>query len=142
MLLLVFIYTLLNPKIGDDDHAPKMGHRLFFLLFGMGLGFYDGFFGPGTGSFWTAALILFLGFNMTKAAGCTRVMNFVSNIVALGLFVAGNNVAYSAGLCMGMGQLIGARLGSTLAIRKGARFIRPIFLAVVFATLVRMIYKI
>jgi hypothetical protein len=87
-----------------------------------------------------AALILLLGYDMTRAAGITRIMNFTSNIVALGAFVIGHNVLYSAGISMAIGQFIGARLGSGLAIRKGARFIRPIFLAVVFLTIARLGY--
>ena len=117
-----------------------MGNGVFFLLFGTTLGFYDGFFGPGTGSFWTAALLVFMGHDMTQAAGTTRVMNFTSNIVALGVFMLGGNVLYAAGICMALGQIIGARLGSQLAIQNGARFIRPIFLSVVFLTIARLGY--
>lgn len=106
----------------------------------MGLGFYDGFFGPGTGSFWTAALLVILGYDMTRAAGATRIMNFTSNAVALFVFVAGYNVLFSAGLCMAVGQILGARLGSGLAIKNGARFIRPLFLTVVFLTIARLGY--
>lgn len=141
MLAVVFFYTLLSRNIGDRDRRAKMSTPWFFFLFGSGLGFYDGFFGPGTGSFWTAAMILLLGFNMTRAAGVTRVMNFVSNITALAVFVQGANVDYTAGLTMAGGQLIGARLGSSLAIRKGARFIRPVFLVVVVMTIVRLLYQ-
>ncbi|MCP4347564.1 MAG: TSUP family transporter [Desulfobacterales bacterium] len=140
LLLFVLFYTLFSPKLGDDDHEPRMKQNMFFLVFGMGLGFYDGFFGPGTGSFWTAVLCIFLGFNMTKASGITRVMNFTSNIVALSLFIIGNNVLYSVGIIMAIGQVIGARIGSNLAIQKGARFIRPVFLTVVLITIVRLVY--
>lgn len=64
-------------------------------MFGLALGFYDGFFGPGTGgSFWTAALMVLLGYDMTRAAGATRIMNFTSNVVALSVFIIGHNVLY------------------------------------------------
>ncbi|MCA1793094.1 MAG: TSUP family transporter, partial [Desulfobacteraceae bacterium] len=119
---------------------PKMGQHLFYVLFGLGLGFYDGFFGPGTGSFWTGALLIFLGLDMTRAVGTTRVMNFVSNVVALAMFIIGGNVLWSAGLAMAAGQIIGARAGSSLAIKRGAGFIRPFFLTMVFLTIVRLIY--
>lgn len=140
LLLFVFLYTFFSPKLGDEDHDPRMSHNMFFLVFGIGLGFYDGFFGPGTGSFWTASLCIFMGFNMTKAAGSTRIMNFTSNIVALTLFVIGNNVLYTLGIVMGLGQIIGARIGSNLAIRKGAQFIRPVFMTVVLITIARLVY--
>lgn len=140
LLLFVLLYTFFSPQLGYGDRRPRMGSNNFFLLFGLGLGFYDGFFGPGTGSFWTAAFCIILGFNMTKAAGYTRIMNFTSNIVALSMFVMGNNVLYKVGIIMGIGQMLGARIGSNLAIKKGARLIRPIFLSVVLLTVARLIY--
>jgi len=138
LLLVVFIYTLFSKDLGTKTTPPKIAYHLFFLLFGLGLGFYDGFFGPGTGSFWTAALLIFLGMDMKKASGTTRILNFTSNIVALILFIISGNVLYSAGLCMAAGQIIGARGGSSLAIKKGARFIRPIFLTIVLLTVIRL----
>ncbi|MBU8911142.1 MAG: TSUP family transporter, partial [Desulfobacterales bacterium] len=135
LLLFVFIYTLFSKDLGHGSTNPRISQRLFFLLFGLGLGFYDGFFGPGTGSFWTAALLILLGLNMKKASGITRIMNFTSNIVALTVFIIGGKVLYSAGFCMAAGQIIGARAGSSLAIKKGVKFIRPIFLMVVFLTI-------
>lgn len=140
LLLVVFFYTLFSRTLGLKPGHPKMGRPLFFLLFGLGLGFYDGFFGPGTGSFWTGALLIFLGLDMTGAVGTTRVMNFVSNIVALAVFIIGGSVLWSAGLVMAAGQVIGARAGSSLAIKRGAGFIRPFFLTMVFLTIVRLIY--
>jgi len=140
MLLAVFFYTIWSKDLGFKSKDAVMGKGVFFLLFGLVLGFYDGFFGPGTGSFWTLALMTLMGYDMTRAAGATRIMNFTSNIVALGAFIIGGNVLYSAGLCMALGQIIGARIGSGMAIRRGARFIRPIFLTVVFLTIARLGY--
>ncbi|MCP4673190.1 MAG: TSUP family transporter, partial [Desulfobacula sp.] len=139
LLIFVFIYTLFSKDLGHGAGNPKISQQLFFLLFGLGLGFYDGFFGPGTGSFWTAALLIFLGLDMKKASGITRIMNFTSNIVALTIFIIGGKVLYSAGFCMAAGQIIGARAGSSLAIKKGVGFIRPIFLTVVFLTIARLV---
>jgi uncharacterized protein len=140
LLMAVFVYTLVSKELGFKQRRAVMNRRSFFCLFGMGLGFYDGFFGPGTGSFWTVALMVLLGLDMTSSAGVTRIMNFTSNIVALLVFGMGHNVLYSAGICMAGGQIIGARIGSGLAIKNGARFIRPIFLSVVFLTIVRLGY--
>ena len=140
LLLVVFVYTLFSKDLGMKNRHALMGTNGFFCIFGLGLGFYDGFFGPGTGSFWTAAFLVVLGLNMTKAAGYTRIMNFTSNVVALATFIVGGNVIYSAGICMALGQIIGARIGSGLAIKKGARFIRPVFLSVVFLTIARLGY--
>lgn len=140
LLLLVLIYTVFSKNLGLNDRKARLPQTLFFILFGLSLGFYDGFFGPGTGSFWTAALLLFLGSNLTKAVGITKIMNFTSNIVALTVFVIGGNVYYTAGITMAVGQIIGARVGSNLAIKKGTRFIRPVFIAVVLATIIRLLY--
>jgi len=141
LLFFVLLYTIFSPKLGYQDLKPKLSQNVFYLIFGLGLGFYDGFFGPGTGSFWTAAYCIFLGFNMAKAAGFTRIMNFTSNVVALCLFIVGNNVLYKVGIIMALGQIIGARIGSDLAISNGACFIRPIFLTVVLLTIIRLVYK-
>lgn len=140
MLLFVLFYTLMAKDLGMVQAKARMGKNLFFLLFGFGLGFYDGFFGPGTGAFWTGALLIFMGMDMTKATGTTRIMNFVSNITALTLFIAGGNVLYTVGLIMAAGQVIGANIGSGMAIKRGAPFIRPIFLTMVFLTIVRLTY--
>jgi uncharacterized membrane protein YfcA len=140
LLMAVFVYTVLSKDLGFKQRDARMPQKWFYLVFGLTLGFYDGFFGPGTGSFWTAALMVLLGYDMTRAAGATRIMNFTSNVVALSVFIIGHNVLYSAGICMASGQILGARIGSSLAIQKGARFIRPIFLAVVFLTITRLGY--
>ena len=140
LLLLVFFYTLFSRQLGRKDNPAKIKPSRFFILFGLLLGFYDGFFGPGTGSFWTVAFMFFAGFNMTRATGYTKIMNFTSNIVALTWFIMGGNIIWSIGLTMAAGQIIGARIGSGMAIRKGAAFIRPLFLTVVFLTIIRLAY--
>jgi uncharacterized membrane protein YfcA len=140
LLVAVFFYTLFSRNLGLVTTRARLPLNLFFLFFGLGLGFYDGFFGPGTGNFWMTGFMVVMGFNMTKAAGFTRIMNLVSNVVALAMFVVGQNVMYSVGMTMALGQIIGARLGSSLAIKGGAGFIRPIFLSVVFFTILRLVY--
>ena len=140
LLSVVFIYTLFSGQLGKSDRTPRMNKNLFFALFGTCLGFYDGFFGPGTGSFWTVAFMFFAGFNMTKATGYTKIMNFTSNIVALFWFLLGGNVIYSIGLTMAVGQMCGARIGSNLAMKGGSAFIRPIFLLVILLTIIRLVY--
>ncbi len=141
LLFLVFIYTLFSRNLGLKAGVPRVSPGLFFMFLGLGLGFYDGFFGPGTGSFWTMAFMVLLGLNMTRASGFTKVMNFTSNVVALSFFIMGGNVLYSVGLVMACGQIVGAGIGSTLAIKNGAQFIRPVFLTVIFLTIVRLGYQ-
>jgi uncharacterized membrane protein YfcA len=140
LLMAVAIYTLLKPDLGARDSRPRMSRPRFDFLFGLGIGFYDGFFGPGTGTFWAMAFVLGLGFNLTRATAYTKVMNFASNLSSLAFFVSGRNVLFGAGLSMGLGQLLGARIGSRLVIAKGARFIRPIFIAMVLALTFKLLY--
>lgn len=140
MLVGIFIYTLLSPRLGEDDRHAYLGHHLFFLIFGLGIGFYDGFFGPGTGTFWTIALVALLGLNLKKATAQTKVMNFTSNIVSLGVFLWSGNVLFTVGLLMGFGQMIGAYVGSNMVIKKEVKFIRTFFLIMVGLTLVKVIY--
>ncbi|HEY0947054.1 MAG TPA: TSUP family transporter [Opitutaceae bacterium] len=136
----IVVYSIVRPQAGLQDHPPRLCPTAFFTLCGLALGFYDGFFGPGTGSFWTIALIAVMGFNFLKATAYTKVMNATSNVAALALFASAGSVDYAAGLVMGAGQLVGARLGARLAMKRGAHFVRPIFLTMVVLVMLRLVY--
>ena len=140
LLISVAIYTLLKPKLGTKDLHPRMARGVFDLTCGLVLGFYDGFFGPGAGTFWTMAFMLGLGFNMTRATGYAKVMNFASNVTSLLLFLWAGQVVWRAGLIMGAGQLIGAKIGSGMVVTRGTKFIRPIFLTMVIALALKLSY--
>jgi uncharacterized membrane protein YfcA len=140
LLIAILLYTLLRPSIGIENHPPKIPAPLFFTAFGLGLGFYDGFFGPGTGSFWAIALVLLLGQNFTRATAFTKIMNATSNLASLALFAAAGLVHLGAGATMAAGQLVGGRLGAGLVVTRGARLIRPVFLIVVSLTLARLLW--
>lgn len=140
LLFGVALYVLLKPRLGAADLHPRLARGKFDLAFGLLLGFYDGFFGPGTGTFWTMAFMLGLGFNMTRATGSAKVMNFASNISSLLFFLPGGHICYAAGLTMGLGQLLGAKLGSRLVITRGTKFIRPVFISVVLALTLKLLY--
>lgn len=141
LLLAIVVYTLLTPRLGREDIHPRMNTSWFFLLAGIVLGFYDGFLGPGTGSFWVMALMLGLGFNMIRATGYTKVMNFTSNATSLAIFIIGGSVLWREGLVMGAGQFIGARIGSHLVVSRGSRFIRPVFITMVVLITARLIWQ-
>jgi uncharacterized membrane protein YfcA len=136
----IVIYMIFRPKLGETSRHQRLAPAAFYLLFGLGLGFYDGFFGPGVGSFWTIAFVTLLGHDFVRAAGHTKVMNFASNLAALVLFAAAGTVAWLPGLAMGAGQLLGGRLGAHLAMTRGARFVRPIFLAMATLVALKLIY--
>jgi len=140
LLIVIAIYMLFIPEVGAQEISPRMSSMVFYLFCGVTLGFYDGFFGPGVGSFWAIAFVIGLGFNLLKATGYTKVMNFTSNLISLILFLIGGHVMFSAGITMAVGQIVGSRFGSGLAIRRGARFIKPIYLLVVVLTTSKLLY--
>ena len=140
LLIAVGLYTLLKPTLGEKDLHPRLPRAAFDLLFGLGLGFYDGFFGPGTGTFWAMAFMLGLGFNLTRATAHSKVMNFASNFSSLLFFLLGGNVIFTAGLVMGAGQWLGAWLGAHLVLTRGTKLIRPVFLCAVLAITLKVLW--
>ncbi len=141
LLLIIVIYTFVTPKFGNVDRHPRISVITFYCIAGLSLGFYDGLFGPGVGAFWAMAIVFWLGSNLTKATGITKVMNFTSNIVSCFLFLAGGYVWFVSGLTMAAGQIIGARIGSRMVIKKGASFIRPIYISIVVVTTLKLLYN-
>jgi len=140
LLAAIALYTLFSPQLGAEDSHARIKEGPFYLICGLSIGFYDGFFGPGTGSFWAMALMLLLGCSMLRATATTKVMNFTSNFVALLFFLSAGQVRFVEGIVMGIGQFLGARVGARLVIKRGTAFIRPIFIAVVLALVGRLLY--
>jgi hypothetical protein len=140
LLLAIAAYMFLKPKIGENDVHPRLSPRVFYPLAGLALGFYDGLIGPGVGSFWTMAFMLGLGFNLTKATAYTKTMNLASNVSSLALFFLAGQIYFAAGIAMAIGQLLGAQAGSHLVVTRGTKFIRPIFLTMVLAVTLKLIY--
>ena len=139
LLLAIAVFMLLTPDLGTMQTHPRISRMPFYALMGLGLGFYDGFFGPGVGSFWAMAFVLGLGFTLTRATGYTKVMNFTSNIVSFLVFGIGGNILWLPGAVMAAGQIIGARLGSGMVVKKGVRFIRPVFIIMVILTTLKLL---
>lgn len=140
MLIIIFIYTIFKPNLGEFEREKKMSEKMFYTIFGLLIGFYDGFLGPGTGSFWTIAMLALIGLEMKKAVARTKVLNFISNIVSLSVFILGGQILWLIGIIMGSGQLFGAYLGSTMVVKKEVKFIKTIFLSVVAVTILKLIY--
>lgn len=142
MLGAVAIYTLTRRNFGS---TPGRRGRLEFegpgvaALSGV-VGFYDGFFGPGAGSFLLFGLVRLFGYDFLGAAAATKVLNLATNFGALVLFMATGNVLYAVGLPMAASSIAGGLLGAQLAVRQGSRFIRWMFLVVVVALIARLSY--
>ena len=141
LLLGVFIYTLFSPDVGRFESKSRLRLMPLGIIFGLLLGAYDGFFGPGTGAFWVLALVVVGGFDLAKATIQTKILNMTSNISALIFFAINDNVIYTIGISMAFGQIFGARLGAGLVLRHGWSFIRPIFLVLVFVTIANLFYN-
>lgn len=142
--LVVFVcglYLLINPvpATSGESRAPIGKHRQWPQ--GLGLGFYDGIAGPGTGAFWTVSSLLLYPLDLLRASGVARSMNFVSNGMALVVFIISGQVAWVLGLGMGLALMAGAYLGARTAIRGGSKFIRPIFIGVVLLLSLRLAWQ-
>jgi uncharacterized membrane protein YfcA len=125
-LLIAFsLYFLISPRVSDLDARQRLSQSAFAFLVALPIGFYDGFFGPGTGSFLAMGYVALLGYNLSRATAHAKLLNFASNLAALLFFIPSGHVLWRYGLLMAAGQSLGAWLGSHLVIRHGTRLIRP-----------------
>lgn len=130
LLILFALYFLFSPKISDHDRRQTVSPAAFATTVGFGAGFYDGFFGPGTGTFFTMGYVALLGYGLPKATGNTKLLNFTSNIASLLFFAVSGHIVWLAGLIMGTGQMVGSYIGSRMAVEHGTRLIRPVLVTV------------
>ncbi|MBK8085793.1 MAG: TSUP family transporter [Devosia sp.] len=138
-LILIAAYFSLAPRLSDADRHARLSFSAFVPVMGFGIGFYDGIFGPGTGSFLTMGFVTLFGLGLTRAAGHTKVLNLVSNLGALALFIPSGDVVWSAAIAMAIGQLAGGYLGARIGIRFGARLIRPLVVIVSIILALRLL---
>jgi len=139
-LVLVGGYVLLRPTVGDDTSLRFAGrrHLAAAMATGLAIGFYDGALGPGTGSFFTIALVGLMGYSFVEASAKARLANWATNLAALCVFVPQGAVMWKVGLLMGAANLVGGYLGARTAVRRGSGFVRVVFLAVVVGFIVRL----
>ena len=129
LLIAIALYFLLAPKVGEEDRHARLGPLAYGLVAG-GIGFYDGFFGPGAGSFYTLSLVTLLGMGLIRATAHTKALNLTSNLVSVVVLGLGGHVVWALGGAMAAGQFIGGRLGSRAAMRWGPALIRPLLVAI------------
>ena len=139
-LVVVGAYVLLKPDLGGDTALRHTGHRhtSIAMLTGLGIGFYDGALGPGTGSFFVFSLVGLLGYSFLDASAKARMANWATNLAALCVFVPQGAVLWKVGLVMGAANLIGGYVGARTAVAQGAGFVRVFFMVVVSAFIVRI----
>lgn len=139
-LIMVFgFYFLFSPKITEEQRAARF-HKGFFLVSLAGIGFYDGFFGPGTGSFLILALVALAGFGLTQSLAQAKLYNFSTNLASLIFFALGGNMLWGIGFIMAIGQIIGANLGSRAAIKYGIKLIKPLIVVISFTMALKLFY--
>jgi uncharacterized membrane protein YfcA len=139
LLVAILAFTLVSPRLGDVVTRARVPRRPFQVMTGTVLGFHDGFFGPGTGAFWAVALVTLLGLDLRRATAATKVMNATSNVAALTFFLLGGKVVLTLGLTMGLGQMVGATLGSHQVMRRTPGFVRWCLIGSVALTAGRML---
>jgi uncharacterized protein len=120
------LYFLFSPRVSDLDSHRRLGSGAFALTVGVGVGFYDGFFGPGTGTFFAMGYVSLLGYNLRRATAHSKLLNVTSNLAALLLFLPGGHLDWTIAAVMAAGQAGGAWLGSHLVLRHGTALVRPV----------------
>lgn len=140
-LIIIAFYLLLARNYGKSSHKPKLSKAVFNSTAIPAVGLYDGFFGPGTGTFFTLGYCQLRGKNMLDATAHAKLMNFTTNIVSLTVFVLSGQIVWVVGLSMAVGQAIGARLGAATALKQGAGFIRLMTVVICVAISVSLLLR-
>lgn len=142
VLLAVLLYTLARKDLGRH-HAPTLAprsERWAACAIALGVGFYDGFFGPGTGSFFVFLFVRVLGYDFLNASAAAKLLNTATNFAALALFAYKGHVWWHFALVMAVANVAGSLLGTRLALRHGAGFVRGVFIVVVSALILKTGY--
>ncbi|TCU12950.1 hypothetical protein EV132_114151 [Rhizobium sullae] len=139
LLIAIALYFAFKPNLNDLDKHRRITPFAFGMTFVPLIGFYDGVFGPGTGSFFMLSFVTLAGFGMLKATAHTKLLNLGSNIGALIVFASFGATLWTIGLMMGVCQFLGAQVGSRLAMRTGARLIKPLLVTVCIAFTIKLL---
>ena len=139
-LIAIALYFLFAPNLSDADRTARLPFTRFVPVMGLLAGFYDGIFGPGTGSFMTIGFVTLFGLGLTRATGHTKALNLVSNLAALLIFIPSGDVVWPAAIAMAVGQLAGGYIGARTGIRFGARLIRPLVVVVSIALALKLLF--
>ncbi len=138
VLLGVALYFVLSPRFGDRDRHQLLSRPAILITLVPLVGFYDGVFGPGAGSFYMAGLVGVLGFGVVRATAHTKLCNVASNVAGLVVLAFGGHVVWVLGLAMGLASFVGAQIGARLAMRLGARLVKPLIVAISLALAVKL----
>ena len=139
VLLFLLFYTWFQPGLGRSHEPGKLAllDQFKAVVMGLTIGFYDGFFGPGTGSFLLFGFVRFFGFDFLHASAATKLVNVATNLAAILLLASIGQINWLLGLAMMVANVAGSQFGSRLAIRHGSGFVRKAFLLVVSALILK-----
>lgn len=140
-LIIIAIYLVLAKNFGQQASKSRVKEKSFNAYWITSIGFYDGLFGPGTGTFFTLSYCKLRAMNLIKATAHAKLMNFTTNIVSLCIFILSDQILWQMGLAMALGQIIGARIGAATAIKQGSNFIRYMTVAVCIAMSISLLIK-
>ncbi|MFI0848366.1 TSUP family transporter [Mesorhizobium sp. IMUNJ 23232] len=139
VLIAIALFFALKPNMDDVDRAERLRPFLFGLMVVPAIGFYDGVFGPGAGSFYMLAFVTLAGYGVLKATAHTKLLNFGSNVGGFAVFALAGAIDWKIGLMMAAMQILGARLGAGLAVKIGARLIKPLLVVTCVALAIRLL---
>jgi uncharacterized membrane protein YfcA len=134
-------YFWAKPGLSDAARPPRLAPVVFGATLVPLVALYDGFFGPGAGSFYMLGFVLLAGQGLLQATAHTKFLNFCSNLGSLLIFASGDHILWGVGLAMALAQIAGASLGARLAIRVGAGLIRPLLVIVCLALAARLLWQ-
>ena len=139
LLLVMAAYTIVSPRMSDEDANERLSTKAYRPV-AAAIGLYDGFFGPGTGSFFATTLVALRGLGLTRATAQTKLFNLTSNVASVIFFAIGGRMWWALGLCMAVGAMTGGYLGSHTAMKFGARLIRPLLVTLSLALTARLLW--
>lgn len=140
-LMLIAVYLLVARNFGQGSGQKKLSEPAFNSTVATGVGIYDGFFGPGTGTFFSVGYSKLRGMDLVQATAHAKLLNFTTNIVSLLVFIISGQILWQVGLAMAAGQALGARLGAAAAMKQGVDFIRYMTVAVCIAMSISLLFK-
>ena len=140
VLIGIALFFALKPGLTDDSRAARVSPVVLWAGIVPLVGFYDGLLGPGTGSFYMMALVALGGFGVLRATGTTKVLNLASNVGGLTAFALVASPWWATGLVMGAAQVAGAQVGARLAVRVGARVIKPVLVVTSTALALKLLW--
>lgn len=141
ILIAIALFFAFKPGLTDADRHQRLSTAAFIMAVVPLIAFYDGLVGPGTGSFFMVGFVLLSGYGVLKATAHTKLLNFASNVGSVAAFALAGAPLWKLGLAMGAAQILGAQIGSRLAMKNGANLIKPLLTITSTAMALRLIWQ-